>query len=268
MGRGPFVTTLHGGAEPGVGVLRMQERGRSGGRRSASRCARVLCRVVAGVVAPIGAPYRRDSPRFPSVSISALPGAARAGGRASARAGLYARRACNGLVPTRRSSAPRPRGSVLLVALLALVITAPGPLLQGGGVAVHTPNLPGHPTLRAGPASVPGSRVGRSLEVGGGELPCATLTGAGYDLHRSADGHVGVHRLPGFQRLSTDQLQRGRKRSGIAALTLKSVDFAASDAPLSGAQTEALPAAALTLPDSLGAISVMYRPSASPCRRP
>ena len=45
---------------------------------------------------------------------------------------------------------------------------------------------------------------------------------------------------------------------GFAALTLKSVDFAASDAPLSGAQTEALPAAALTLPDSLGAISVMY----------
>jgi phosphate ABC transporter phosphate-binding protein len=46
--------------------------------------------------------------------------------------------------------------------------------------------------------------------------------------------------------------------TGISDLTTKTVDFGASDAPLSSTQTAALPAAALTIPDALGAVSVMY----------
>jgi phosphate transport system substrate-binding protein len=45
---------------------------------------------------------------------------------------------------------------------------------------------------------------------------------------------------------------------GIKALTAKTVDFAASDAPLSAAQIAALPAAALHIPETIGAVVVAY----------
>lgn len=45
---------------------------------------------------------------------------------------------------------------------------------------------------------------------------------------------------------------------GKKALTAKTVDFAASDAPLSAAETTALPAAALTIPETIGAVVVAY----------
>jgi phosphate ABC transporter phosphate-binding protein len=46
--------------------------------------------------------------------------------------------------------------------------------------------------------------------------------------------------------------------AGIKALGAKTVDFAASDAPLSPAQTTALPAAALHIPETIGAVVVAY----------
>ena len=46
--------------------------------------------------------------------------------------------------------------------------------------------------------------------------------------------------------------------AGIAALTQKSVDFGASDAPLSATQRVALPHAAATIPEAIGAVTVMY----------
>src|SRR5712664_4087184 len=45
---------------------------------------------------------------------------------------------------------------------------------------------------------------------------------------------------------------------GIKALTAKTVDFAASDAPLSAAQIAALPAAALHIPETIGAVVLAY----------
>lgn len=45
---------------------------------------------------------------------------------------------------------------------------------------------------------------------------------------------------------------------GKKALTAKTVDFAASDAPLSASETAALPAAALTIPETIGAVVVAY----------
>ncbi len=45
---------------------------------------------------------------------------------------------------------------------------------------------------------------------------------------------------------------------GIKALTAKTVDFAASDAPLSAAQTSGLPAVALHIPETVGAVVVAY----------
>jgi phosphate ABC transporter phosphate-binding protein len=45
---------------------------------------------------------------------------------------------------------------------------------------------------------------------------------------------------------------------GIKALGAKTVDFAASDAPLSAAQIAALPAAALHIPETIGAVVVAY----------
>ena len=45
---------------------------------------------------------------------------------------------------------------------------------------------------------------------------------------------------------------------GIKALTAKTVDFAASDAPLSAAQTANLTAAALHIPETIGAVAVGY----------
>jgi phosphate transport system substrate-binding protein len=45
---------------------------------------------------------------------------------------------------------------------------------------------------------------------------------------------------------------------GIKALTAKTVDFAASDAPLSAAQIAALPAAGLHIPETIGAVVVAY----------
>jgi len=46
--------------------------------------------------------------------------------------------------------------------------------------------------------------------------------------------------------------------AGIKALGAKTVDFAASDAPLSAAQIAALPAAALHIPETIGAVVVAY----------
>jgi phosphate transport system substrate-binding protein len=45
---------------------------------------------------------------------------------------------------------------------------------------------------------------------------------------------------------------------GKKALTAKTVDFAASDAPLSATETSGLPAAALTIPETVGAVVVAY----------
>ncbi|MCI4337635.1 MAG: substrate-binding domain-containing protein, partial [Thermoplasmata archaeon] len=46
--------------------------------------------------------------------------------------------------------------------------------------------------------------------------------------------------------------------TGITDLTDKLYDFGASDAPLTSAQVSALPSPALTLPDSAGAVTIMY----------
>lgn len=46
--------------------------------------------------------------------------------------------------------------------------------------------------------------------------------------------------------------------AGVTALTDKQVDFAASDAPLSPAQRNALPSPALTLPVTAGALAIIY----------
>ena len=46
--------------------------------------------------------------------------------------------------------------------------------------------------------------------------------------------------------------------AGVAQLTAKTVDFGASDAPLSAAQRAALPHSALTIPETIGAVTVMY----------
>jgi phosphate transport system substrate-binding protein len=46
--------------------------------------------------------------------------------------------------------------------------------------------------------------------------------------------------------------------AGISDLTAKTVDYGASDAPLSYTQTNGLPAAAFTIPDALGAVTVIY----------
>ena len=47
-------------------------------------------------------------------------------------------------------------------------------------------------------------------------------------------------------------------KGGIGALTAKTVDFAASDAPLSTGQIGALPAPALHIPETIGAVVVAY----------
>jgi phosphate transport system substrate-binding protein len=47
-------------------------------------------------------------------------------------------------------------------------------------------------------------------------------------------------------------------KGGIGALTAKTVDFAASDAPLNAGQIGALPAAALHIPETIGAVVVAY----------
>lgn len=46
--------------------------------------------------------------------------------------------------------------------------------------------------------------------------------------------------------------------SGISQLTARSVQFGASDAPLSYSQTSQLPAPAVTMPDSGGAVAILY----------
>jgi phosphate transport system substrate-binding protein len=46
--------------------------------------------------------------------------------------------------------------------------------------------------------------------------------------------------------------------AGVSALTAKTVDFGASDAPLTPSQTTALPHSAFTIPETIGAVTVMY----------
>ena len=46
--------------------------------------------------------------------------------------------------------------------------------------------------------------------------------------------------------------------AGITQLTSKAVEFGASDAPLSYAQTKALPGAAMTIPEAIGPVTVVY----------
>jgi phosphate transport system substrate-binding protein len=52
--------------------------------------------------------------------------------------------------------------------------------------------------------------------------------------------------------------------AGINQLTSKLVDFGASDAPLSPTQTHALPSPALTIPETIGAVTVMYNVPGAP----
>jgi phosphate transport system substrate-binding protein len=50
----------------------------------------------------------------------------------------------------------------------------------------------------------------------------------------------------------------GGSGAGITALTGKTVDFACSDAALTASQTAALPAQAVTIPETIGAITIAY----------
>jgi phosphate transport system substrate-binding protein len=52
--------------------------------------------------------------------------------------------------------------------------------------------------------------------------------------------------------------QGGGSGAGITGLTAKTVDFACSDAALTASQTLALPATAVTIPETIGAITIAY----------
>ena len=87
--------------------------------------------------------------------------------------------------------------------------------------------------------------------------PGETLNGAGATfpypfLSAVGSNYMRIH--PNIQ-INYQVLGSG---GGIKALGDKTVDFAASDAPLSPAQTTALPAAALHIPETIGAVVVAY----------
>jgi phosphate transport system substrate-binding protein len=50
----------------------------------------------------------------------------------------------------------------------------------------------------------------------------------------------------------------GGSGAGVSALTSKTVDFACSDAALTASQTSALPSQAVTIPETIGAITIAY----------
>jgi phosphate ABC transporter phosphate-binding protein len=89
------------------------------------------------------------------------------------------------------------------------------------------------------------SPAGETLNGAGATFPYPFLSAVGSNYSRI---HPNI--LINYQAIGSG--------GGIKALGAKTVDFAASDAPLSPAQTTALPAAALHIPETIGVIVVAY----------
>lgn len=99
---------------------------------------------------------------------------------------------------------------------------------------------------------------------GGYQPPCASLTAGGstfvYPLMAVwAQDYAGQSCSANNGYSSVDVIYNAvGSGTGITDLTDKIYAFGASDAPLTSSQTSALPGAAVTLPDSAGAVTIMY----------
>jgi len=94
--------------------------------------------------------------------------------------------------------------------------------------------------------------------------PCASLTAAGstfvYPLMAvwtTSYAGMACNANAGFSQVQVNYQAVG-SGAGITDLTDKLVDVGASDAPLSSAQISALPAQTVTMPDSAGAVTIIY----------
>lgn len=99
--------------------------------------------------------------------------------------------------------------------------------------------------------------IGYYLHPTPGGPPSVTLTGAGatFPLPFLSAVSNNYSRIHSNVQINYQAIGSGKGRS---ALHDKTVDFAGSDAPLSVAETAALPAAALTIPETIGAVVVAY----------
>jgi phosphate ABC transporter phosphate-binding protein len=100
-----------------------------------------------------------------------------------------------------------------------------------------------------------------SSSGGGGSPTCSiptqqTITGAGSTFVNP----LMTQWATAYNAYSTNEVSYASVGSGtgIADITGKTVDFGASDAPLTYAQTKAMPAQQLTFPESAGAIAIIY----------
>ena len=111
--------------------------------------------------------------------------------------------------------------------------------------------------IAAGISGVTGYFVNGYLHPAPTGPPAETLNGAGATfpfpfLSAVATNYSRIH--PNIQ-VNYQAIGSGK---GKAALKATTVDFAASDAPLSATETAGLPAAALTIPETIGAVVVAY----------
>ena len=111
--------------------------------------------------------------------------------------------------------------------------------------------------VAAGVSGVTGYLVNGYLHPAPVGPPSETLNGAGATfpfpfLSAAGTNYSRIH--PNIQ-INYQPIGSGK---GKAALTAKTVDFAASDAPLTAGDVSNLPAAALTIPETIGAVVVAY----------
>lgn len=122
--------------------------------------------------------------------------------------------------------------------------TTPHPSSTTGPTVTAAPTTTAAPTASPSPTPVP-TPGPASITASGATFPQPFLTAA----------------IAGWQQVRTNvQINYGGGGSGkgVTDLTNKLVDFACSDAALTPAQTTALPSQAVTIPETIGAITVAY----------
>ena len=99
------------------------------------------------------------------------------------------------------------------------------------------------PTATSTPAASPGAAI---------------LTGAGATFPQPFINATIVNYQANIRPNVQINYAGGGSGAGVTGLTAKTVDFACSDAALTASQTAALPAQAVTIPETIGAITIAY----------
>jgi phosphate transport system substrate-binding protein len=166
------------------------------------------------------------------------------------------------------STSPSPSPSATPTATIAptqnpVSTTSPTPAATSTPVATGTPSPTG--TTTPAPSTSPTVAPTPTPTVAPTQSPtpvatpgAASLTGSGATFPAPFLNLTIVTYTTQIRPNLQINYQGGGSGAGVTGLTTKTVDFACSDAALTATQTTALPATAVTIPETIGAITLAY----------